>query len=175
MRNPQVAYAPSVSALNNPDPCRSNLGFTEKGSKNKAGGPRRLPLLLFELGLWLIQRTANRQGDSVENAGVNVAGVMGDETLSPVNVGFLSTVGIVHKTDGIADTSTTLRQAQDMAQRRPDGGVSWVLVPSGFPPDLTGCGCSAIMPGKVTMGIRQKSAHRVIIQEDFRKCNPVIV
>ena len=79
--------------------------------------------------------------------------------------------------DGITDTSTTLRQAQDgrvsRAQCRPDRGVSWVLVPSGFPPVLTGCGCSAIMSGKVTMGIRQKSAHGVIIQEDFRKCNPV--
>jgi len=55
----------------------------------------------------------------------------------------------------------------------PDRGVSWALVPSGFPLVLTGCGCSAIMPGKVTRGIRQKSARGVIIQEDFLKCNPV--
>ena len=40
-----------VSPLNNPDPFRSNLGLTEKGSKDEAGGLRRLPLLLFDLGI----------------------------------------------------------------------------------------------------------------------------
>ncbi len=98
-QNPLIS---SVRPLNNPDPFRSNLGLTEKGSNNKAGGLRRLPLLLFGLGIWLIQRTANRQGASVENVGVNVAGVIEDETLGPVNVGFLSTVGIVLKADGTA-------------------------------------------------------------------------
>ena len=79
-----------------------NSGPAEKGSNNKAGGLKCLPLLLFGLGIWLIQRTANRQGASVENVGVNAAGVIEDETLGPVNVGFLSTVGIVLKADGIA-------------------------------------------------------------------------
>ena len=106
-----------------------------------------------------------------------------DVAFDPVDVALLGANGIVFEADGVTDTSTTLRQAlgpqaqglraQDMAQCRHDRGVSWVLVPSGFPPVLTGCGCSAIMPGKATMGIRQKSAHGVIIQEDFRKCNPV--
>ena len=96
-----------------------------------------------------------------------------DVAFDPADVGLLGANGIVFEADGVTDTSTTLRQAQDMAQCRPDRGVSWVLVPSGFPPVLTGCGCFAIMSGKVTMGIRQKSAHGVIIQEDFRKCNPV--
>jgi len=40
-----------VRPLNNPDPFRSSLGLTEKGSKDKAGGLRRFPLLLFELGI----------------------------------------------------------------------------------------------------------------------------
>ena len=40
-----------VSPLNNPDPFRSNLGLTEKRSKDEAGGLRRLPLLLFDLGI----------------------------------------------------------------------------------------------------------------------------
>jgi len=89
--------------LNIPDPLsRFNSGHTEKASKSKAGGLKCLPLLLFGLGIWLIQRTANRQGASVENVGVNAAGVIEDETLGPVNVGFLSTVGIVLKADGIA-------------------------------------------------------------------------
>ena len=96
-----------------------------------------------------------------------------DVAFDPADVGLLGANGIVFEADGVTDTSTTVRQAQDMAQCRPDRGVSRVLVPSGFPPVLTGCGCSAIMPGKVTMSIRQKSAHGVIIQEDFRKCNPV--
>ena len=70
--NPLAAHA-HVSPLNNPDPFRSNLDLAEKRSKDEAGGLRRLPLLLFDLGIWLIQRTANRQGASVENVGVNVA------------------------------------------------------------------------------------------------------
>ena len=107
-----------------------------------------------------------------------------DVAFDPVDVGMLGANGIVFEADGVTDTSTTLRQAlgpqaqglraQDMAQCRPDRGVSWVLVPSaGLPPVLTGCGCSAIMSGKVTMGMRQKSTHGVSIQEDFRRCNPV--
>jgi len=94
----------------------------------------------------LVQRAANRQGASIEDD------------------------GIVFEADGVTDTSTTLhfdkaqykRQAQDMARCRPDRGVSWVLVPSGFPPALTGYGCSAIMSGKVTMGIRQKRVRIVL-------------
>jgi len=42
---------PTVRPLNNPDPFRSNLGLTEKGSKDEAGGLRRLPLLLFGLDI----------------------------------------------------------------------------------------------------------------------------
>ncbi len=134
-----------VSPLDIPDLLSFNLGLAETGAKGKAGGVVHLPLLLFGLGIVLCVRIA---------------------------VPFLAN-GAVFPADDFAHTSTTLRQAQDMAQYRPGRGVSWVLVPSGFPPVLTGCGCSAIMSGKVTMSIRLKSAHGVIIQEDFRKCNPV--
>ena len=59
----------------------------------EGGGLSPSPYPDFGLGIWLIRRTVNRQGASVENVGVNVAGVIEDETLGPVNVGFLSTVG----------------------------------------------------------------------------------
>ncbi len=146
-------------------------------SKCKAGGLRHPRFCFSGLDIRLIQRTANRQVASIENVGIDHGGfhvlVKEDVAFDPADVCLLGANGTVFEADGVTDTSTSLRQAQDMAQCRPDRGVSWVLVPSGFPPVLTGCGCSAIMPGKVTMGIRQKSAHGVIIQEDFRKCNPV--
>jgi len=36
------------------DPLRPNHGHTEKASKSKAGGLKRLPLLLFGLGIVLV-------------------------------------------------------------------------------------------------------------------------
>jgi len=47
-----------------------------------------------------------------------------DVAFDPADVGLLSANGIVFEADGVTDTSTTLRQAQDMAQCRPDRGVS---------------------------------------------------
>ena len=71
--------------------------LAETGAKGKAGGVQRLPLLLFGLGIVLCVRIA---------------------------VPFHAN-GVVFPADDFADTSTTLRQAQDMAQYRSGRGVSW--------------------------------------------------
>jgi hypothetical protein len=69
------------------------------------------------------------------------------------------------ETQGIPDTSTSSVQAWSRSFL--GLGSIWI------PPVLTDSGsCRTISMGEVTMGIRQKSAHGVIIQEDFRKCNP---
>ena len=40
--------------IHSPDPLKSNVALAQKGSKGKAGGLRRLPLLLFGLGIVLV-------------------------------------------------------------------------------------------------------------------------
>ena len=39
----------------------------------EAGGLKCLPLLLFALGIWLIQRTTNCQGAPIEDVGVDLS------------------------------------------------------------------------------------------------------
>ena len=59
----QAGYAP-LWPLNIPDPFRSISGLAGKGAKNKAGGLRRLSLLLFALGIVLM---VDLQGPLVYN------------------------------------------------------------------------------------------------------------